>query len=159
MTLATTVNLTPTVASPTATPSPPSGQQAIVFANDGGAPTVNFSATDPIMEGDTGSGGLAGNVPAPAAGTAAAGKFLRADGIWAVPPGSGIGTFYDEVITMTGTSGAFSHSPTTLAGLFKNGQRLTQLGSAPDFSIAGGTDITLTVSAVSGDFYEAVYWH
>lgn len=37
--------------------------------------------------GDTGSGGAAGAVPAPAAGSAAAGKFLKADGTFAVPPG------------------------------------------------------------------------
>ncbi len=40
------------------------------------------------MVGDSGSGGTAGLVPVPAAGTAAAGKFLKADGTWAVPPGS-----------------------------------------------------------------------
>ena len=88
MALATTVNLTPTAAEPTATPAPATGKQAVVFANDGGSPTVNFSATDPVMVGDTGAGGLAGNVPAPAAGTAAAGKFLKADGSWAIPAGA-----------------------------------------------------------------------
>lgn len=35
--------------------------------------------------GDTGFGGYIGAVPAPAAGDAAAGKFLKADGTWAVP--------------------------------------------------------------------------
>lgn len=39
--------------------------------------------------GDSGSGGIAGFVPAPAAGDAAASKFLLADGTWAVPSGSG----------------------------------------------------------------------
>lgn len=39
--------------------------------------------------GDSGSGGTKGLVPAPAAGDAAAGKFLKADGAFAVPPGSG----------------------------------------------------------------------
>lgn len=38
--------------------------------------------------GDSGAGGVKGAVPAPAAGDAAAGKFLKADGTWAVPPGS-----------------------------------------------------------------------
>jgi hypothetical protein len=88
MSIATAVNLTPTAASPTATPPPASGLQCVVFANDGGTPTVNCSATDPVMVGDTGSGGLAGNAPAPPSGSAAAGKFLKADGTWAVPPGS-----------------------------------------------------------------------
>jgi hypothetical protein len=39
--------------------------------------------------GDSGSGGIKGIVPAPAAGDTAAAKFLKADGTWAVPAGSG----------------------------------------------------------------------
>jgi hypothetical protein len=39
--------------------------------------------------GDSGSGGAKGAVPAPTAGDAAAGKFIKADGTWAVPPGTG----------------------------------------------------------------------
>jgi len=35
--------------------------------------------------GDSGSGGTKGLVPAPAAGDAAAGKFLKASGVWAAP--------------------------------------------------------------------------
>jgi len=38
--------------------------------------------------GDSGSGGTKGLVPAPAAGDAAASKFLKADGLWTVPSGS-----------------------------------------------------------------------
>ena len=41
--------------------------------------------------GDSGSGGLKGLVPAPAAGDAAAGKFLHANGSYAVPSGGGGG--------------------------------------------------------------------
>jgi hypothetical protein len=37
--------------------------------------------------GDSGSGGAAGAVPAPGAGDASGGKYLKADGSWAVPPG------------------------------------------------------------------------
>lgn len=43
------------------------------------------------MVGDTGSGGTKGLVPAPGAGDASAGKFLKADGSWAVPAGGGGG--------------------------------------------------------------------
>jgi hypothetical protein len=39
--------------------------------------------------GDSGAGGTKGLVPAPAAGDAAAGKFLKADATWAVPAGAG----------------------------------------------------------------------
>jgi len=43
--------------------------------------------TLPVMVGDSGSGGEQGVVPAPGAGDTAAGKFLKADGTWQVPPG------------------------------------------------------------------------
>jgi hypothetical protein len=39
--------------------------------------------------GDSGSGGIKGLVPAPAVGDAAAGKYLKADGTFAVPPAAG----------------------------------------------------------------------
>lgn len=42
----------------------------------------------PGMVGDSGSGGRTGLVPAPASGDAAAAKFLKADGTWAVPAGT-----------------------------------------------------------------------
>jgi hypothetical protein len=41
------------------------------------------------MVGDSGSGGTKGLVPAPSAGDAAANKFLKADGTWNAPSGSG----------------------------------------------------------------------
>ena len=40
-----------------------------------------------VMVGDTGSGGTKGLVPAPASGDASAGKFLKADGTYAIPSG------------------------------------------------------------------------
>jgi len=46
------------------------------------------------MVGDSGSGGTKGLAPAPGAGDAAAGKFLKADGTYAVPSGGGGGTVY-----------------------------------------------------------------
>jgi hypothetical protein len=41
------------------------------------------------LVGDSGAGGTKGAVPAPAAGDAAAGKFLKADGTWTAPAGGG----------------------------------------------------------------------
>lgn len=49
--------------------------------------------------GDSGSGGTKGLVPAPGAGDAAAGKFLKADGTFAVPPGSGVSLSTVNVFT------------------------------------------------------------
>ena len=151
MSLATTVNLNAT------TPAPATGRQNVVFADDGGSPTVNISATDPVMVGDTGAGGTAGNVPAPAAGTAAAGKFLKADGTWAAPGGGG--TFLEEVITFTGTAGAFSHAPARLYGLYRNGIRMTSLAGSPAIQTfaATGTAITLSTAAGGSDVFTAVY--
>ena len=55
---------------------------------------AQFTGTDtvppanlPVMVGDSGSGGVQGAVPAPAAGDAAAGKYLKADGTWATAGG------------------------------------------------------------------------
>lgn len=44
------------------------------------------------FEGDSGSGGTKGLVPAPASGDAAAGKYLKADGTWATVSASGSST-------------------------------------------------------------------
>jgi hypothetical protein len=66
-------------------PAAPSGHSNIVFQDDGGAPRTKVSAYDPNMVGDAGSGGYPGNVPAPGAGDAAAGKYLDASGAWSVP--------------------------------------------------------------------------
>lgn len=55
--------------------------------------------------GDSGSGGILGTVPAPAAGDAAAGKFLSAGGGWSVPP---VGA--KAWVTFVGSTGAILDS-------------------------------------------------
>jgi hypothetical protein len=47
---------------------------------------VQVTAMLEPLTGDSGSGGSKGLAPAPASGDAAAGKFLKADGTWALPP-------------------------------------------------------------------------
>ena len=71
------------------TPSPPSGLTNVEWQGDSSTPR-NVSAYLPNMVGDAGSGGSSGAVPGPAAGAAAAGKFLKADGSWAIPPSGGL---------------------------------------------------------------------
>lgn len=61
-----------------------------------------------VLVGDSGSGGTAGIVPAPAMGTAAAGKFLKADATWAVPTASAAFTN-----NTTYTSGTHTFTPST----------------------------------------------
>jgi hypothetical protein len=116
------------------TPAAPSGSQLIVPQNDGGSPTANESFYDPIMVGDTGSGGLGGNVPAPAAGSAAAGKFLKADGTFAVPGGTGITALTGDV-TATGSGSVAATAVkippgVTLTGTPSSGQVPTATGAA-----------------------------
>lgn len=139
------------------TPAPPANQQNIEWANDGGSPTVNISGNDPVMVGDTGSGGKAGNVPAPAAGDAAAGKFLKADGTWQMPPGAS-SSFLAEEITIAGTSGTLSHAPTALIGIFRNGQRLRGESTSLDYSVSG-TTLTLNFTPGGSDVFVAVYFY
>lgn len=57
----------------------------------GGDLTANRTLAISNFTGDAGSGGQSGAVPAPSAGDAAAGKFLKADGSWAAPAGGGGG--------------------------------------------------------------------
>lgn len=63
--------------------------------------------------GDSGSGGVKGLVPAPAAGDAAAAKFLKADGTWAAPAGAG--TVTSVGLTMPAEF-SVAGSPVTSAG-------------------------------------------
>lgn len=107
------------------TPAAPAGNQNVKPQSNGGAPldSVSFypqkatssllgvvkpdgstTAVDVsgaisalVMVGDSGSGGSAGIVPAPPSGSAAAGKFLKADGTFAVPPGNGITALTGDV--------------------------------------------------------------
>lgn len=84
------------------------------------APATSYTATLPIVVtgtvisinnfgGDSGSGGTKGAVPAPAAGDTAAGKYLKADGSWSVPPGTGgvpdTGTTANIAIVSDGSHG------------------------------------------------------
>jgi hypothetical protein len=150
MSIATALNFSDT------TPSPPSGKQNIKWQNDGGAPTANESAYDQVMVGDTGSGGLAGNAPAPASGDAAAGKYLKADGTWAVPPGN-LGTFTEELVTFSGTAGTLAHTPLSQLAIFRNGLRMNSLGGSPDYT-RSGTSVTLTIAAGGSDVFVATYY-
>lgn len=61
----------------------------------GGDLSANRTLAISDFVGDSGAGGTKGAVPAPAAGDAAAGKFLKADGTWAAAGGAGSAPFSD----------------------------------------------------------------
>ena len=73
---------------------------AVSFPNTGG------------FTGDSGSGGNTGLVPARAAGTSAAGKYLKADGTWSVPAGTAT-VMTGATSSLAGSSGL---APAPVAG-------------------------------------------
>jgi hypothetical protein len=82
----------------------PTSDDLVYLVNDpagtpssGQASLTNLTKAIPAVIGDSGAGGTKGLVPAPGAGDAAAGKFLKADGTFAVPPGTGGGLTADSV--------------------------------------------------------------
>ncbi len=68
------------------------------------------------MVGDSGTGGTKGLVPAPAAGAAAAGKFLKADGTYAIPAGTSTGTVTTTGSPSSGNLTKFSGASSVTSG-------------------------------------------
>jgi hypothetical protein len=85
------------------------------------ANAIDLTATQLTAElnavvGDTGSGGTKGMVPAPGSGDASAGKFLKADGTWEIPPGGGGGGGSVTSVGVSSTDFSVSGSPITSSG-------------------------------------------
>lgn len=99
----------------------------------------------PAFVGDSGAGGVIGRVPAPAAGDAAANKFLNADGTWKTTPATGatsVGTIDSQSksangAVITGTSLVMQNADATHPGLISDGVQ----------TIAGAKTFTGTISA------------
>jgi hypothetical protein len=86
-----------------------------------------------VVVGDSGSGGTKGLVPNPGAGDASAGKFLKADGTWAVPAGGGGGTTTNPFIIKADSGTTEGTDLYTFNG-----------SSAKTINIVAGTNITIT---------------
>lgn len=93
--------------------------------------------------GDSGSGGTKGLVPAPAAGDAAAAKFLKADGTWAAPSSGGM--------TLLGTLTTTSGTTQSLTGIAAGYEKLYIEIDGVSFS--GNITMTLALSSTNGAAY------
>lgn len=81
-----------------------------------GATHTNGTDDVAVVVGDSGAGGTKGLVPAPGAGDAAAGKYLKANGAWDAPPGLG-----DVVGPASATDGGPALFNTATGKLLKDG--------------------------------------
>ena len=109
--------------------------------------------------GDSGAGGTAGFVPAPAAGDAAAVKFLKADGSWAAPSGGGLGSVTSvSIASVNGFAGTVANATTTPAltlttsvtGVLKgNGTAVSAAVAGTDYLAPSGSGASLTGIAAS----------
>lgn len=81
---------------------------------------TNLNKGLPAFTGDSGSGGAKGLVPAPSAGDAAAGKFLKADGTFTAPTG-GSGGLGDVVGPASSVNNAVVLFNSTTGKLIKQG--------------------------------------
>ncbi len=111
-----------------------SGDGKPYMKTSAGTETQIITRTD-TMVGDSGAGGTAGLVPAPAAGDAAATKFLKADGTWAV-----------TVATSMAFSGLSSGTNTTAAMVVGNGASIAASGTGTIVATGVANNAIVTAS-------------
>jgi hypothetical protein len=90
--------------------------------------------------GDAGAGGTKGLVPAPAAGDAAAGRFLKADGTWSTPAGGGSGS----------PGGATTNIQFNDAGAFGGDADFAWDKTGNDLTLAG-SDTGITLNGITNE--------
>jgi hypothetical protein len=101
------------------------------------------------MVGDSGSGGTKGLVPAPSAGDAAAGKYLKANGTWATPSAGGNSPGAFSFTNQTGVtmSSSVTSNSVSLSG-FTGALAATCSGCCTNI-LRNGTNLNSTVGAFS----------
>ena len=98
--------------------------------------------------GDSGSGGTKGLVPAPAAGDAAANKYLKADGTWATVAGGGAVEW--QAITGPTGNAALAMAAFTTAWTWNATTGASNLFSLTDTTGNTGTGYVLSANTASG---------
>lgn len=110
---------------------------------------AQVTADLPAVVGDSGSGGTKGLVPAPAAGDAAANKFLKASGVWVTPTGSGdastnTATSVDSEIALFSGTGGKTLKRASTTGIIKAASGVIGAAVAgTDYYNPGGTDVAV----------------
>jgi len=115
--------------------------------------TAISGAKQTVMVGDSGSGGSQGAVPAPAAGDAAANKFLKADGTWAAsggsPGGSTTQVQFNDSGVFSGDAGFVYNKTTDTATIgnlaLTNALPVAQGGTASTTASAARTALGLVI--------------
>jgi len=108
----------------------------------------NAPPTQFPFRGDSGSGGTAGLVPAPAAGNALANMFLSANGNWATPPGSPVSiNLVTSTATASGSTLTFAAVPASVtAGMLVTDATHASVIPAGT-TVVSTTSTTVTLSA------------
>ena len=131
----------------------PTADDLVVTVNDpGGTPATrkatitNFTKAIPAVIGDSGSGGTKGLVPAPGAGDAAAGKFLKADGTFAVPSVPTSGTSFEMGIACSDESTALTAGTAKVTFRMPRAVTLTAVRASLSTAQASGSIFTVDVN-------------
>lgn len=121
-------------------------------ASSGTGDPVDLTATQATailnnFVGDSGSGGTKGLVLAPAAGDAAANKFLKADGTWTTPVGAGdvmgpASASDNAMVRFNGTTGKLLQNSLIIVDDSGNLNGINDLGVADDALIGGDLAVT-----------------
>lgn len=101
--------------------------------------------------GDSGSGGTKGLVPAPATGDAAAGKFLKADGTFSVPPGTSGGGDMVKIAQVVTSSSAGTITFSSIPGTYSN-LKIFIMGRFSDSAGLLGLMMKVNSDATSGNY-------
>lgn len=120
----------------------------------------NFEASLSAMVGDSGTGGTKGVVPAPGAGDAGAGKYLKASGVWDVPSGAGTGDVTgpslataDGIAVYNGTTGKIiKNGSATIAQLspVAGSSSIVTTGTLTGGATGAGFTVALGTSTITG---------
>lgn len=131
----------------------PTADDLVVTVNDpGGTPATrkatitNFTKAIPAVIGDSGSGGTKGLVPAPGAGDAAAGKFLKADGTFAVPGVPTTGTPFELGIACSDESTALTTGTAKVTFRMPHAMTLSAVRASLTTAQASGSIFTVDIN-------------